>query len=229
MPGGDWNEAFTYDAAGNMLSHSSPSADYSFDDDARGRLATSYVGALGTSHQINGLGQRVGKSQGQVLFAYDAAGHLIGEYDGKGALTQETVWLGELPVAVLAPAGPLYVAPDNLGAPHQITNAAGQVVWSWAHDPFGIGDPEGSFTYNLRFPGQYYDRETKLTYNYFRDYDPKLGRYTESDPIGIAGGTTTYAYAGGNPANFVDPLGMASCAFTMSAGQIVCTPSNPAK
>ena len=118
------------------------------------------------------------------------------------------MWLGDLPVAVLAPAGPLYVAPDNLGAPHQITTAAGHVVWFWDHEPFGVGDPTGSFTYNLRFPGQYYDRETKLTYNYFRDYDPKLGRYVESDPIGMAGGTNTYAYVGGNPANFVDPHGL---------------------
>ena len=120
---GSWNEAFTYDAAGNTLSHTSPSADYSFDYDARGRLAEAFVGAIGTSYQINGLGQRVGKTQGQVLFAYDEAGHLTGEYDGKGVATEETVWLGDLPVAVLAPAGPLYVAPDNLGAPHQITNA----------------------------------------------------------------------------------------------------------
>ncbi len=68
--------------------------------------------------------------------------------------------------------------------------------------------PTGSFTYNLRFPGQYYDRETKLTYNYFRDYDPKLGRYIESDPIGMAGGTNTYAYVGGNPVNYTDPRGL---------------------
>jgi RHS repeat-associated protein len=205
---GSWNEAFTYDTAGNMLTHSSPSADYSFDYDARGRLATSYVGALGTSHQINGFGQRVGKSQGQVLFAYDEAGHLIGEYDAKGSPTEETVWLGDLPVAALTPAGQFFIAPDHLGAPHQITNSAGQVVWLWNHDPFGVGDPTGSLTYNLRFPGQYFDRETKLNYNYFRDYDPRLGRYTESDPIGLAGGTNTYAYVGGNPMNYTDPRGL---------------------
>ena len=132
---------------------------------------------------------------------------MIGEYDAKGSLTQETVRLGDVPVAVLTLAGPLYVAPDHLGAPHQITNAAGQVVWSWAHDPFGVGDPSGPFTYNLRFPGQYFDRETKLNYNYFRDYDPRLGRYIESDPIGLAGGTNTYAYVGGNPVKYTDPRG----------------------
>jgi RHS repeat-associated protein len=46
----------------------------------------------------------------------------------------------------------------------------------------------GTFTCNLRFPGQYFDKETNLHYNYYRDYSPEIGRYIESDPIGLAGG-----------------------------------------
>lgn len=57
------------------------------------------------------------------------------------------------------------------------------------------------------FPGQYYDSETGLHYNYFRDYDPSTGRYIESDPIGLAGGLNTYTYAGGNPLIYADPTG----------------------
>jgi RHS repeat-associated protein len=61
---------------------------------------------------------------------------------------------------------------------------------------------------NLRFAGQYYDKETNLHYNYFRDYDPSIGRYVSSDPIGLAGGLNTYAYVENNPLRFVDPMGL---------------------
>jgi RHS repeat-associated protein len=64
-------------------------------------------------------------------------------------------------------------------------------------------------SYNLRFPGQYWDSETGLHQNYFRDYDPSTGRYPQSDPIGLAGGSfSTYSYVRSNPVGFIDPLGL---------------------
>jgi RHS repeat-associated protein len=67
-----------------------------------------------------------------------------------------------------------------------------------------------SVTNNLRFPGQYYDVESGLTYNMMRDYDPSLGRYIQSDPIGLEGGINSFSYAESNPINGVDLLGQCS-------------------
>ena len=87
--------------------------------------------------------------------------------------------------------------------------------WEWPiADPFGTGAPNenpagaGAFSYNLRFPGQYYDVETGKHYNYFRDYDPAIGRYLKSDPIGLVAGTQSYGYARGSPSRLADSLGL---------------------
>jgi RHS repeat-associated protein len=69
----------------------------------------------------------------------------------------------------------------------------------------------GAFDLPLRFPGQYFDRETGLAYNIFRDYDSGIGRYVESDPIGLKAGLNTYLYVNGNPIELVDPKGLYEC------------------
>jgi RHS repeat-associated protein len=114
-------------------------------------------------------------------------------------------------------AGVYYVYADHLNTPRVITDGSNKVVWRWDSDPFGADaaneDPDGDgtkFTYNLRFPGQYYDKETGLHYNYFRDYEPGTGRYVQADPIGLDGGINLYGYVLGNPLTWVDPKGLAN-------------------
>ncbi|MDF5861628.1 RHS repeat-associated core domain-containing protein [Pseudomonas aeruginosa] len=113
----------------------------------------------------------------------------------------------------------LYLHGDHLDTPRLATDASGQIAWQWQSDAFGRGEAlsQGSTRVNLRFPGQYYDAESGLHYNYFRDYDPETGRYVESDPIGLDGGLNTYAYVGSNPVGLVDPNGLSPTA-TAGAG-----------
>ena len=151
---------------------------------------------------------------GEVLFAYDEQGQLIGEYNSNGDAIEETVYLGNQPVAVLKQSNVYYIHTDQLNTPRVISDSTDKVVWRWDSDPFGTTaaneDPDMDgvkFTYNLRFPGQYYDGETGLHYNYYRDYDPGTGRYIESDPIGLVGGLNTYVYVGGDPLHYTDPKG----------------------
>ena len=217
----------TFDDAGNLKSDGTVS--YTYSD--RGRLSSIVNGSVTASYRYNGLGQRVTKtrnlpSAGTDVYAYDQAGHVLGEYSDAGAVQQETVYFGDMPVAVLRPAlagepaapapAVYYIYADQINTPRLIASAAtGNVVWRWdAADPFGVAQPDenpaaqGQFVYNLRFPGQLYDKETNNHYNYFRDYDPQTGRYIQSDPIGLEGGINTYAYVRANPVTRTDPLGL---------------------
>jgi RHS repeat-associated protein len=93
-----------------------------------------------------------------------------------------------------------------------MTDGSGVVRWSADYKPFGeatIDQTVSTITNNLRFPGQYYDAETGLNYNYYRDYNPVIGRYIESDPLGIARSRNhLYVYVSNNPLRFKDPLGL---------------------
>ncbi|HSC79392.1 MAG TPA: RHS repeat-associated core domain-containing protein, partial [Chitinolyticbacter sp.] len=156
-----------------------------------------------------------------TLFTYDEAGQTVGEYDATGQRRTETVWLDNIPVAVVQGAGTspklYYVWADHLNTPRQLTDAASnKLVWEWTFgEPFGNWnvnedrDNDGvKLTYNLRFPGQYFDKEIGRHYNYFRDYDPRIGRYIQSDPIGLAGGINTYGYAFQSPLKLTDTFGL---------------------
>ncbi len=138
-------------------------------------------------------------------------------------MRQETIWLEDIPVAVIrkptatSPIQVYYIHADHLNTPRVIVNTANIIVWRWENThPFGANlpdeDPDGNaqlFEYHPRFPGQYFDRETNLHYNYFRYYEPETGRYISPDPIGLAGGLNIYGYASGNSLSQIDPLGLA--------------------
>ena len=102
-----------------------------------------------------------------------------------------------------------YYLNNYLGTPQIITDENGIVVWEATYKPFGGADvnPYSNVVNNFRLPGQYFDHETGLHYNYFMDYHPGIGRYVEPDPIGLGGGINMYAYCMNDPVNMVDPSG----------------------
>ena len=214
---------------------------YTYSDRGRLSKATLPSGAV-ANYLYNGLEQRVAKHStslnvvdGARYYAYDEAGHLIGEYDKNGDPVYEVIYLGDTPVAVITQTrtgSPTqistqihYIYADHIDTPRVIVQSGNHAIrWRWDQaEAFGNSvaneNPSslGVFTFNLRFPGQTFDKETGWFYNHHRDYRAGAGRYAQSDPIGLAGGINTYAYVGGNPVSYVDPEGLQRCGGGMRA------------
>ena len=170
------------------------------------------------SYKHNAFGQRVVKTAGATTthYHYDDAGRLIAESNGSGTVQREFIHLGSLPLAVVdhtVGGGPAlyHVHADHLGTPRVMTDGSKTVVWDAVFRPFGeLESLTGTATNDNRFQGQRLDAVAGFHYNYFRDYDPRLGRYIQSDPIGLAGGINTYAYVHSDPIGLVDPKGLES-------------------
>jgi len=174
-----------------------------------------------------------------TLYRHDPEGQLVLEVTATavlgpgialpaGSVLARYIWHDATPVAIvwppMTPGNPngtsdriVYLHTDHLNTPRRATDARGVVVWSWKSDAFGSTAPQEDVdndgvrtVINLRFPGQYYDVESGLHYNWHRYYDPQVGRYTQSDPIGLEGGTNTFAYVGSQPTLLTDPLGLAT-------------------
>lgn len=215
--------ARTYEANGNLSTIGGTTKEYTYNNANRMSVAKA-GGVIQATYVYNGLGEQVQRQTGVTTrFVYDEGGNLLGQYDNAGNAIQQYVWMEGVPVGVLTGSGTSqvmrYVQTDQLGTPRAVVDPTQQkAVWRWDESLEGFGgtapntDPDGNgqtFVFDLRFPGQRYDMASGLYYNYFRDYDPASGRYTQSDPIGLLGGINTYAYVGGNPLSRFDRRGLA--------------------
>lgn len=176
------------------------------------------------SYQYDPFGRRISKiANGVTTYFIYSDGGLIAELDEKGNIKVAYGWhpdakwgshpLWQANVSInqnFKTADYSYLFIDDLGTPQLATNSNGQIVWKALSEAFGstLLDSNNQIIMNLRFAGQYYDQETGLHYNYFRDYNPKLGRYIQTDPIGLHGGWNTYNYANANPLRWIDPNGL---------------------
>lgn len=150
----------------------------------------------------------------KTYFSYADEG-LVGEYDGTGSEIKTygykpgSTWTTD-PLFMKVGTDYYFYQNDHLGTPQKLTTSNGAVVWSAKYTSFGEATVEvETVASNLRFPGQYYDVDTRLYYNYHRYYDSWIGRYLGPDPIGFQGSqVTVYNYVGNNPLKFVDPEGL---------------------
>jgi RHS repeat-associated protein len=210
--------AQTNDHNGNTTGTALAGQTYGFGYNGRNRMEVLQVnGANAMIYTYNAFGQRVLQvgSNDTKDFAYDEQGHLVNESGDN----REYVWMDDIPVATVdnVTNGTVvstvnYVHADGLNTPRAVTNGAGTVIWQWAYqgNPFGEQQPTSTTGYvlNLRFAGQYYDAESGLMDWGFRGYEAATGRSPQSDPTGLAGGISTYAYALNNPLMYVDPSGL---------------------
>jgi RHS repeat-associated protein len=231
-PGGEVIETpgvYSYQTGTNKLAHieGTPPVDYGYD--ANGNITTEntwtyiydlsnqLIRVLNNTNQVaeytyDGAGQRIKKvTQTETrIFHYDRLGHLIAETNQSGQMLAEYVYLGDQLLSMIKPGESVYYYHNgHLGTPQVLTDDTQAIAWKAVYTPFGEAVPSIQTVDNpFRFPGQYYDPETGLHYNYFRYYNPQTGRYITPDPIGLEGGINLFTYVGNNPVNRIDPKGL---------------------
>jgi len=218
------NRSFVTNATGNMESwHGADGALNSVAFDSYQRVISHLRNGITTRYRYNALDQRVHKvgAGGGVhgRFYYRGQNELLAERHSNSS-TGAVEWISHLwlegrPVGLVRGNTLYWVHPDHQNRPETVTNAAQQPVWRAANYAFHrsvLLDAIGS--YNLGFPGQYWDAESALWHNGFRDYEPTLGRYIQSDPTGIQDGINPYLYAKSSPLHSTDPLGLQADSFS---------------
>jgi len=211
--------SFGYDANSNTVAKTDNGATTNYAYNAQDRLETVQLPDGNTAnYSYDPFGRRIGKKIGDVTtyFLYADEG-LIGEYNAVGDFNKGYGWRpngnwGTDPLLMVEDEEYYFYHNDHLGTPQKMTDVDGDVVWSATYWAFGAAtvDPEAMVLNLLRFPGQYFDEETGLNYNWNRYYDTNSGRYVSLDPIQFNGkDENLFRYCKNNPLLWMDFNGLA--------------------
>ncbi len=213
--------ALTYDNNGNMLGDGTRT----FEWDARDQLVAVNNGTHRTEFTYDGLGRRteiVEKNAGVVASdkRYVWCGLILCEERDASGVSTTKRYFGQ---GVQDGGTSLYYTKDHLGSVREVLDAGANVRARYDYDPFGRrSKTAGDLDADLGFTGYYEHAGSGLKLAHYRAYDPNLGRWLSRDPHGFADGTNLYRYAGNDPVDRVDPLGLLSC-FTQ--GMVASIPS----
>ena len=215
--------SYEYDDNGNRIKKTetdliptSTDTHYLYNTEERLTEVQDHNHATIASYYYDPFGLRLSKTtaSGTTYFLYNGEG-LAAEYDASGNLIAEyhygpnKPWMTDPLFKKSSSGNYYYYQNDHLGTPQQMITKSGQVVWRGEYASFGsITETINLGDNPLRFPGQYHDVETNTYYNYFRDYDPTIGRYIQRDPLGLKAGLNVYGYVYGNPISYIDPNGL---------------------
>ena len=208
---------------------------YSIDN----RLKIFVSASTNASYSYDPFGRRVKKEvNGQVTYYLWDEDHVFEEYSASGTTQQRYSYIPRRYSATETEDvnGVYVVHNDHLDTPKRLSDTNQAIVWHAEHEAFGASvinaDSDGNgvdVVFNQRFPGQYYDGEAGLYYNYLRDYDTHIGRYLQSDPIGLAGGHNLFLYASANPLGRIDPIGTINFEPPFDPENPIIDPENPPK
>ena len=210
-PGAD---TYEYDARGNVTASTVDGQPWTFEYDLRNQMVAAHGPSGTVRFGYDALGRRISKTTDSRQTRYVWCGEQVMREivtSDQGVVTRDYLYQPSTykPLAMRIGADCYFFHTNHASTPERISSASGQIVWSARYESFGEAHIDVALIDNpLRFQGQYYDDETKLHYNRFRYYSPRLGRYLSVDPIGLLGGHNLYTYVGNDPVNRADPLGL---------------------
>lgn len=213
--------SYEYDENGHMTRKTMGGqvVDYIYDLEDRLVWVEDGSGSVLAEYYYDPFGRRLWKDvAGKRTHFFYADEGLIGEYDASGqeiktyGYEPDSTWTTN-PMFQKVGTNYYWYQNDHLGTPQKMIDTSGRVVWSGRYDAFGncwitVDEEAGEIENNLRFPGQYYDAETGLYYNWHRYYDPVVGRYLQMDQIGYITEINLYSYVTNKPTNSYDSLGL---------------------